>query len=141
MANSLVAPPEHKQTTKNGNSSFNHTHTPHTPPANAFEIFISKFKFLDRFQSRYAQQDTDFSSQFSTRRMFDTSSTSTMAGMGHMSSASTSSLTGHSNANNKTNLIVNYLPQDMNDRELYSLFRPSGPIETCRIMRDYKVCF
>lgn len=59
--------------------------------------------------------------------------------MGHMSSASTSSLTGAGHGNNRTNLIVNYLPQDMNDRELYSLFRPSGPIETCRIMRDYKV--
>lgn len=104
----------------------------------AFETFISKFKFFDRFQSRYAQQDTDFSAQFSTRRMFDTS-TSAMSGIGHTSSASTSSLTGPPLGNNRTNLIVNYLPQDMNDRELYSLFRPSGPIETCRIMRDYKV--
>lgn len=38
-----------------------------------------------------------------------------------------------------TNLIVNYLPQDMTDRELYALFRAIGPINTCRIMRDYKV--
>ncbi|KAH8354713.1 hypothetical protein KR084_003266 [Drosophila pseudotakahashii] len=37
-----------------------------------------------------------------------------------------------------TNLIVNYLPQDMTDRELYALFRAIGPINTCRIMRDYK---
>lgn len=43
-------------------------------------------------------------------------------------------------ANNAgTNLIVNYLPQDMTDRELYSLFRHSGPIESCRVMRDFKV--
>ncbi|XP_030379863.1 protein sex-lethal isoform X3 [Scaptodrosophila lebanonensis] len=39
---------------------------------------------------------------------------------------------------NGTNLIVNYLPQDMTDRELYALFRGIGPINTCRIMRDYK---
>ncbi|XP_032295464.1 protein sex-lethal isoform X15 [Drosophila virilis] len=40
--------------------------------------------------------------------------------------------------NSNTNLIVNYLPQDMTDRELYALFRAIGPINTCRIMRDYK---
>lgn len=40
---------------------------------------------------------------------------------------------------NGTNLIVNYLPQDMTDRELYALFRTCGPINTCRIMKDYKV--
>ncbi|XP_013103159.1 sex-lethal homolog isoform X6 [Stomoxys calcitrans] len=39
---------------------------------------------------------------------------------------------------NGTNLIVNYLPQDMTDRELYALFRTCGPINTCRIMKDYK---
>ncbi|XP_017850404.1 protein sex-lethal isoform X4 [Drosophila busckii] len=42
------------------------------------------------------------------------------------------------NSNSNTNLIVNYLPQDMTDRELYALFRAIGPINTCRIMRDYK---
>lgn len=99
--------------------------------------FHSKFKFFDIFQSRYAQ-DTDFSS-YSSRRMYDMPSSSTLGGVSHMSSASTSSLTGPA-SNSGTNLIVNYLPQDMTDRELYSLFRPSGPIETCRIMRDYKVC-
>lgn len=109
---------------------------------NPDKIFNSKFKFSDLFQSRYAQ-DTDFSSQFSSRRMYDMPSSSTLSGVGHMSSASTSSLTGSGggggNGNAGTNLIVNYLPQDMTDRELYSLFRPSGPIESCRIMRDYKV--
>ncbi|XP_032594484.1 protein sex-lethal isoform X4 [Drosophila grimshawi] len=40
--------------------------------------------------------------------------------------------------NSNTNLIVNYLPQDMTDRELYALFRSIGTINTCRIMRDYK---
>lgn len=57
-----------------------------------------------------------------------------------MSSSSTNSLAGNAN-NAATNLIVNYLPQDMTDRELYSLFRHSGPIESCRVMRDFKVIF
>lgn len=46
---------------------------------------------------------------------------------------------GDTQAVNGTNLIVNYLPQDMTDRELYALFRTCGPINTCRIMKDYKV--
>ncbi|XP_075157449.1 sex lethal isoform X2 [Haematobia irritans] len=45
---------------------------------------------------------------------------------------------GDPQAVNGTNLIVNYLPQDMTDRELYALFRTCGPINTCRIMKDYK---
>lgn len=61
-----------------------------------------------------------------------------MGTVGHMSSSSQSSLAG---GNAGTNLIVNYLPQDMTDRELYSLFRNCGPIESCRIMRDFKVFF
>lgn len=68
----------------------------------------------------------------------------------HLSASSTSSLSGHSTnprggsyngigGSGTTNLIINYLPQDMTDRELFSLFRTMGPIETCRIMRDFKV--
>ncbi|EDW86187.2 uncharacterized protein Dwil_GK16696, isoform B [Drosophila willistoni] len=37
-----------------------------------------------------------------------------------------------------TNLIINYLPQDMTDRELYNLFSSCGSINTCKIMRDFK---
>lgn len=69
--------------------------------------------------------------------MFDMPSSSTLGAVGHMSSSSTSSLTGYNNSG--TNLIINYLPQDMTDRELFSLFRTMGPIESCRIMRDFKV--
>lgn len=72
--------------------------------------------------------------------MFDMPpSSSTLGAVGHMSSSSTSSLTGCNNSG--TNLIVNYLPQDMTDREFYSLFSTMGPIESCRIMRDFKVSF
>lgn len=101
----------------------------------------AKFKFVAILQSQYASsssfhQDTDFSSHYSSRRLFDLPPNSTLGAVGHMSSSSTSSLVGN---NAGTNLIVNYLPQDMTDRELYSLFRNSGPIESCRIMRDFKV--
>lgn len=69
--------------------------------------------------------------------------------VGHFSSASTSSLTGlglnsggcgngSEATSTTTNLIVNSLPQDMTERELYSLFVTMGPIESCRVMRDLK---
>lgn len=69
--------------------------------------------------------------------------------VGHFSSASTSSLTGlglnsggcgsgSETTSTTTNLIVNSLPQDMTERELYSLFVTMGPIESCRVMRDLK---
>lgn len=108
----------------------------------ALLISYAKFKFVAILQSQYASstssfhQDTDFSSQYSSRRLFDLPPNSALGAVGHMSSSSTSSLAGN---NAGTNLIVNYLPQDMTDRELYSLFRNSGPIESCRIMRDFKV--
>ncbi|KAL5275323.1 Sxl family protein [Megaselia abdita] len=59
-----------------------------------------------------------------------------LGSVGNMAN-STNSLNSGTN-NSGTNLIINYLPQDMQDRELYSLFRTIGPINTCRIMRDYK---
>lgn len=36
----------------------------------------------------------------------------------------------------KTNLIVNYLPQNMTPDELKSLFGSIGDIESCKIVRD-----
>lgn len=77
-----------------------------------------------------------------------------MSMMGHPSSSSTSSLAGigggggggglglgshHTSNKDTTNLIINYLPQDMTERELFSLFTTMGPIESCKIMRDLKV--
>lgn len=61
--------------------------------------------------------------------------------LGHPSSSSTSSLAGALaiNSQQQTNLIINYLPQDMTERELFSLFTTMGPIESCKIMRDLKV--
>lgn len=75
-----------------------------------------------------------------------------MSMMGHPSSSSTSSLAGvgmggggaantmiGTDPRASTNLIVNYIPQDMTERELFSLFTTMGPIESCKIMRDLKV--
>ncbi|XP_028172301.1 sex-lethal homolog isoform X2 [Ostrinia furnacalis] len=38
----------------------------------------------------------------------------------------------------KTNLIVNYLPQSMTEKDLYAMFMTIGPIESCRVMKDFK---
>ncbi|XP_058821131.1 protein sex-lethal-like isoform X4 [Topomyia yanbarensis] len=93
--------------------------------------------------SNYAYgQDSDFS--YSSRpRMFELPSSSTFGNVPQTSSSSTSSLSGMNfgpggSNYSGTNLIVNYLPQDMIERELYSMFSTMGPIESCRIMRDLK---
>lgn len=126
----------------------------------AKRLSFSKFKFVAIFQSHFAEQipssvsfpynnfdtthhtpyqDTDFSSQYLSRHRFDfPSSSSSFVNSAYMSTSSSNSLVAGGN-NAGTNLIVNYLPQDMTDRELYSLFRHSGPIESCRVMRDFKV--
>ncbi|XP_011501730.1 PREDICTED: protein sex-lethal-like isoform X6 [Ceratosolen solmsi marchali] len=43
-----------------------------------------------------------------------------------------------SNNDDRTNLIINYLPQSMTEKELYSMFVTIGPVESCRVMKDYK---
>ena len=45
------------------------------------------------------------------------------------------------NSDARTNLIVNYLPQNMTEKELYSMFVTIGPVESCRVMKDFKVKF
>ncbi|KAK3907108.1 Protein sex-lethal [Frankliniella fusca] len=42
------------------------------------------------------------------------------------------------NGDARTNLIVNYLPQNMTEKELYSMFVTIGPVESCRVMKDFK---
>ncbi|ROI46651.1 ELAV-like protein 4 [Anabarilius grahami] len=41
-----------------------------------------------------------------------------------------------SNDDSKTNLIVNYLPQNMTQEEFRSLFGSIGEIESCKLVRD-----
>ncbi|VVC88816.1 sex-lethal homolog [Leptidea sinapis] len=38
----------------------------------------------------------------------------------------------------RTNLIVNYLPQTVTEKDLYAMFVTVGPIESCRVMKDFK---
>lgn len=138
----------------------------HAPVPKPSKSLLQSSNSVSLFQSNYAygyQQDSDFSSSpYSARaRMYDLPWSSTFgAPHHHMSSSSTSSLTGiglgggggggpststagsHGAHNNPlTNLIVNYLPQDCNERELHSVFSQMGPVETCRVMRDFKVSF
>uniref|UniRef100_A0A8C2GR35 ELAV like neuron-specific RNA binding protein 4 n=1 Tax=Cyprinus carpio TaxID=7962 RepID=A0A8C2GR35_CYPCA len=44
--------------------------------------------------------------------------------------------TGNSDDDSKTNLIVNYLPQNMTQEEFRSLFGSIGEIESCKLVRD-----
>ncbi|XP_046386835.1 sex-lethal homolog isoform X1 [Ischnura elegans] len=46
--------------------------------------------------------------------------------------------TPHMDGEMRTNLIINYLPQNMTEKELYSMFVTIGPLESCRVMKDYK---
>lgn len=36
----------------------------------------------------------------------------------------------------KTNLIINYLPQDMSQEEIRSLFSSIGEVDSCKLIRD-----
>lgn len=44
--------------------------------------------------------------------------------------------TGAATDDSKTNLIVNYLPQNMTQEEFRSLFGSIGEIESCKLVRD-----
>lgn len=43
---------------------------------------------------------------------------------------------GEADCINKTNLIINYLPQALSDEEFYSLFSTIGPVYSARIIRE-----
>jgi len=43
---------------------------------------------------------------------------------------------GPSNDINKTNIIINYLPQTMSQDDVYSLFSTIGEVENCKLVRD-----
>ncbi|CAG0915812.1 unnamed protein product [Notodromas monacha] len=38
----------------------------------------------------------------------------------------------------RTNLIVNYLPQAMNEKELQCMFMTIGTLKSCKVMKDFK---
>jgi ELAV like protein 2/3/4 len=47
-----------------------------------------------------------------------------------------SSSGGEENIMNRTNIIINYLPQSMTQDDVYSLFSTIGEIENCKLIRD-----
>ena len=55
------------------------------------------------------------------------------------SSVAPSSLNATNNVDavvNKTNIIINYLPQTMSQDDVYSLFSTIGEVENCKLVRD-----
>lgn len=61
---------------------------------------------------------------------------STSNGPSTMSNNCSSPVESGSIEDSKTNLIVNYLPQNMTQEELKSLFGSIGEIESCKLVRD-----
>lgn len=43
------------------------------------------------------------------------------------------------NENTKPKLIINYLPQEISHEAFQQLFESIGVVESCKIMKDYKV--
>jgi len=39
----------------------------------------------------------------------------------------------------RTNLIINYLPQNLTESELFKMFVTVGTVTNCKIMRDFRV--
>ena len=39
----------------------------------------------------------------------------------------------------RTNLIINYLPQNLTESELFKMFVTIGTVTNCKIMRDFRV--
>lgn len=52
------------------------------------------------------------------------------------SNPSAQSLNAPNNDVNKTNIIINYLPQTMSQDDVYSLFSTIGEVENCKLVRD-----
>lgn len=61
---------------------------------------------------------------------------STSNGPSTISNNCSSPVESGSMEDSKTNLIVNYLPQNMTQEELKSLFGSIGEIESCKLVRD-----
>ncbi|QQP34996.1 ELAVlike protein 2like [Caligus rogercresseyi] len=56
--------------------------------------------------------------------------------VGGMSNGSNGSSNAGDEEDPKTNLIVNYLPQNMTQEEIRSLFSSIGEVESCKLIRD-----
>lgn len=73
----------------------------------------------------------------STTTTRTSTSTNTTSSVQH-ASGDTGDYTGRKSSQepNKTNLIVNYLPQNMSQEEVRALFSSIGEVESCKLVRD-----
>ncbi|CAG0914833.1 unnamed protein product [Notodromas monacha] len=55
---------------------------------------------------------------------------------GPIANSPTASMNSGSGEESKTNLIVNYLPQNMNQETIRALFSQIGEVESCKLIRD-----
>ena len=46
---------------------------------------------------------------------------------------------GSGDDSSRTNLIINYLPQNLTESELFKMFVTIGTVTNCKIMRDFRV--
>jgi RNA recognition motif-containing protein len=53
-----------------------------------------------------------------------------------VASSPTASMHSSTGEESKTNLIVNYLPQNMNQETIRALFSQIGEVESCKLIRD-----
>ena len=54
----------------------------------------------------------------------------------HLTAANPSGPSLNTSSNDKTNIIINYLPQTMSQDDVYSLFSTIGEVDNCKLVRD-----
>ena len=96
---------------------------------------IGKIK-LDAFHFRYLKETMlSFATNSGQVMKSDTSDQrNTSLDVGKSPSAQTT--TTETPNENKTNLIVNYLPQTMTQDEIRALFNTMGKVSSCKLIRD-----
>jgi protein sex-lethal len=60
------------------------------------------------------------------------------AGSDNTPSSSPNPGSGSSDDSSRTNLIINYLPQNLTESELFKMFVTIGTVTNCKIMRDFR---
>jgi len=112
-----------------------------------FTVSIREFA-LDKtrrcYLSQYGDVDIELceSSSPSSRTTSSSSSASSMTSLNagskpaSSSSSSSSSSLSAAAAVNKTNLIVNYLPQTLSQDDMTALFSSVAPVDSCKLVRD-----
>jgi RNA recognition motif-containing protein len=86
------------------------------------------FKLLHRLDSEESFYDQEFDTEIESKNSNEKTS-----------EAENSRRRFTSNDDPKPNLIVNYLPQTLSDKDFFNLFIPYGKLESIKIMRDSQV--